>query len=307
MRSPAKRSRWVFPVSRSSAASSKSASATSIKTRAFRSGRCGDNASFHVVAMDAVFHRRRRADPPDAGGDLRPGREGRAAAASLPRLSRLPHRCRVPAHGWRKTYRQGRGRVSDALCPATRRTARVRDSRSSRMDAISLPARLADMAKCWRAGWLIAVRAISCSRAAAARRLQRPRKFVAELQDARCRSARGAGGHRFAQRRAATCSRRSNPSGQPLRGLFHLAMVIDDAPLAALTPERMRDRYRTQGARRMAAARSDAGNESRLLRDVLVCLEHFRQSGAGKLQRGERFSRYASRIIVRRSVCPRLR
>jgi NADPH:quinone reductase-like Zn-dependent oxidoreductase/acyl carrier protein len=28
--------------------------------------------------------------------------------------------------------------------------------------------------------------------------------------------------------------------GQPLRGLFHLAMVIDDAPLASLTPERMR-------------------------------------------------------------------
>ncbi len=28
--------------------------------------------------------------------------------------------------------------------------------------------------------------------------------------------------------------------GLPLRGLFHLAMVIDDAPLAALTPERMR-------------------------------------------------------------------
>jgi acyl transferase domain-containing protein/NADPH:quinone reductase-like Zn-dependent oxidoreductase/SAM-dependent methyltransferase/acyl carrier protein/short-subunit dehydrogenase len=29
-------------------------------------------------------------------------------------------------------------------------------------------------------------------------------------------------------------------SGQPLRGTFHLAMVIDDAPLTALTPERMR-------------------------------------------------------------------
>jgi acyl transferase domain-containing protein/acyl carrier protein len=29
-------------------------------------------------------------------------------------------------------------------------------------------------------------------------------------------------------------------SGHPLRGVFHLAMVIDDAPLAALTPERMR-------------------------------------------------------------------
>ncbi len=40
MRSPARRSRWVFRVSRSSVASSKSASATSIKTRAFRCGRC---------------------------------------------------------------------------------------------------------------------------------------------------------------------------------------------------------------------------------------------------------------------------
>ena len=29
--------------------------------------------------------------------------------------------------------------------------------------------------------------------------------------------------------------------GQPLRGLFHLAMVIDDAPLASLTRERMRE------------------------------------------------------------------
>jgi NAD(P)-dependent dehydrogenase (short-subunit alcohol dehydrogenase family)/acyl carrier protein len=29
-------------------------------------------------------------------------------------------------------------------------------------------------------------------------------------------------------------------SSYPLRGVFHLAMVIDDAPLAALTPERMR-------------------------------------------------------------------
>jgi NAD(P)-dependent dehydrogenase (short-subunit alcohol dehydrogenase family)/acyl carrier protein len=29
-------------------------------------------------------------------------------------------------------------------------------------------------------------------------------------------------------------------SGEPLRGVFHLAMVIDDAPFTALTPERMR-------------------------------------------------------------------
>ncbi|HYR57440.1 MAG TPA: beta-ketoacyl reductase, partial [Chthoniobacteraceae bacterium] len=32
----------------------------------------------------------------------------------------------------------------------------------------------------------------------------------------------------------------THSAGQPLRGMFHLAMVIDDAPLAALTPERMR-------------------------------------------------------------------
>jgi acyl carrier protein len=37
---------------------------------------------------------------------------------------------------------------------------------------------------------------------------------------------------------------------KPLRGLFHLAMVIDDAPLAALTPERMRTVFgpKAQGA-----------------------------------------------------------
>ena len=39
-------------------------------------------------------------------------------------------------------------------------------------------------------------------------------------------------------------------SGQPLRGVFHLAMVIDDAPLAALTPDRMRSvlKPKAQGA-----------------------------------------------------------
>jgi NAD(P)-dependent dehydrogenase (short-subunit alcohol dehydrogenase family)/acyl carrier protein len=38
--------------------------------------------------------------------------------------------------------------------------------------------------------------------------------------------------------------------GEPLRGLFHLAMVIDDAPLAVLTPQRMRTVFepKAQGA-----------------------------------------------------------
>ena len=42
------------------------------------------------------------------------------------------------------------------------------------------------------------------------------------------------------RRMSRDCSRKSESSGQPLRGVFHLAMVIDDAPLAALNRERMR-------------------------------------------------------------------
>ena len=78
---------------------------------------------------------------------------------------------------------------------------------------------------------------------------------------------------------------------QPLRGLFHLAMVIDDAPLAALTPERMRTVLGPKAQGAMAAPRSNPRNETRLLRDVLFCLKHFRQSRSGKLQCGECLSR----------------
>ena len=64
-------------------------------------------------------------------------------------------------------------------------------------------------------------------------------------------------------------------------------MVIDDAPLAALTRERMRAVMAPKALWRLAAARGHTGSAARLLRHVLVRLEHLRQSGAGKLRRGQ--------------------
>ncbi len=55
MRSPPKRSRWAFHAWRSSADSSKSANATFIRTARIPLWPLRRNASFHVVAMDAVF------------------------------------------------------------------------------------------------------------------------------------------------------------------------------------------------------------------------------------------------------------
>ena len=107
------------------------------------------------------------------------------------------------------------------------------------MDAISLPARLADMAKCWRDGWLIAVRAISCSRAAAALRVRRPQNLLTDLQE-RGVEVRVVSADIGAPNDVRRLFAEIKSGAQPLRGLFHLAMVIDDAPLAALTPERMR-------------------------------------------------------------------
>ena len=109
-------------------------------------------------------------------------------------------------------------------------------------------------------GWWIVARATSClsSRSGAS---------TPDAAEVLCRSLRDRGVDvqvvkadvGSAERRAA--ADRGNPSsGQPLRGVFHLAMVIDDAPLAALTPRAHADRDGTEGAWRMAAARGHAGS-----------------------------------------------
>ena len=79
-----------------------------------------NNASFHVVAMDAVFHGNEeltRQMLEEISGLVE---KGALRPLPYPRLSCLPHRFRVSAHGWRKTYRQSCGRIPDAFCPATR-------------------------------------------------------------------------------------------------------------------------------------------------------------------------------------------
>ena len=70
------------------------------------------NASFHVVAMDAVFSGDEALTREMLGEACRTGRRRRAHAAAVPLLSGEPHRCGVPSHGERQTYRQSRRVVS---------------------------------------------------------------------------------------------------------------------------------------------------------------------------------------------------
>ena len=82
-------------------------------------------------------------------------------------------------------------------------------------------------------------RAISCSPVAAALPTPDAAEFVAGLQDRGVDVrviAADIGSPDDVQKLFAEMA----SGAPPLRGVFHLAMVIDDAPLAALTPERMR-------------------------------------------------------------------
>ena len=75
------------------------------------------NASFHVVAMDAVFSGDEALTRQMLGGDCRAGRERRAPSAAFPRLPGVPHRCGLPAHGEWQTHRQSYRVVSGAFVP----------------------------------------------------------------------------------------------------------------------------------------------------------------------------------------------
>ena len=124
MRSPPKRFRWDFPVSRNSAASSKSANATSIRTPASRCGRC---AAMRPSTSSRWMRSSRatRRYPTNAGGNLRTRRTGRALSAAVPFISRLPRRCGIPAHGAGQTHRQSRRGISRSVPSPARRTARA--------------------------------------------------------------------------------------------------------------------------------------------------------------------------------------
>ena len=62
--------------------------------------------------MDAVFAGDEEQTRESDGGDRRTGRKRRAHAAALPLVPREPHRCRLPPHGRRQAHRQGRRRPS---------------------------------------------------------------------------------------------------------------------------------------------------------------------------------------------------
>ena len=80
---------------------------------------------------------------------------------------------------------------------------------------------------------------------------------------------------------------------QPLRGVFHLAMVIDDAPLAALNRERLRTVMAPKAYGAWLLHKGTQRSPARLLRHVLVHLQHLWESGAGQLRRGQCLPRLA--------------
>ena len=252
------------------------------------------NASFHVVAMDAVF-----------AGDEELTREMLAEIADLVEqgaLTPLPFRS-FPASRIDAAFRlmaSGKhiGKVvvafADAVCSAARRTARAAvRGQAGRMLSRS-PARFGGFGKVL-AEWLVECGArhlVLTSRSGAS--TPEAEAFVEKL----CATAESTvqvvqSGHRLAERREATARGNPREADHPLRGIFHLAMVIDDAPLAALTRERMRAVMAPKAHGAWLLHEGHAGHGTRLLRDVLVRLEHLRQSGAGQLRGGQCLPRFA--------------
>ena len=81
-----------------------------------------NNASFHVVAMDAVFRGDEALTREMLADVAELVEQGRAASAAVPRLPGEPRRCGLPAHGRRQTHRQSDRVVSRAFCREARRT-----------------------------------------------------------------------------------------------------------------------------------------------------------------------------------------
>ena len=82
------------------------------------------NASFHVVAMDAIFSGDAELTRQLLGKSPKWSSRG-AVSVAVPRLPGVPHRRGLPAHGARQTHRQSRRGVFRALCFTARRTART--------------------------------------------------------------------------------------------------------------------------------------------------------------------------------------
>ncbi len=161
---------------------------------------------------------------------------------------------RLPAQG------KHIGKIVVAFPQAIRRAPRVarcrRNSPSVRTRLISSRVVSADLAGCSPPGWPTTVRDISCSTSrSGASDAGRPAKnssrnfpHAAEVSVVKA----DIGSAADVERLIASV----NDSGHPLAGIFHPAMVIDDAPMAASHARPHADRAGAEGSRRLAAARA---------------------------------------------------
>ena len=147
----------------------------------------------------------------------------------------------------------------------------------------------------------------------AASRAHRPQRrlhpgsagFVAKLRGSR-RGRAGRQGRRRSPRTSTALLADIASAGHPLKGVFHLAMVIDDAPHRLAHP-----RAHAQGASRPKAHGAWLLHEGTrgLELDCFVMFSSvssvFGNPGAGQLRAPPMPSSIPSRIIARRSACPR--
>ena len=87
------------------------------------------NASFHVVAMDAIFSGDEARTRDLLEQDRRAGRTEGTASAAVPLVPGLPHRCRLPPDGAGQAHRQGDRFLPGTLRRKTRRSRWLRPSR----------------------------------------------------------------------------------------------------------------------------------------------------------------------------------
>ena len=212
------------------------------------------NASFHVVAMDAVF-----------SGDEALTRE---MLASLPNWSRKARSRRCPSAPSRRAAsmrRSGSWRAASisakSSCRSRRRLCRGAANRSHRRSTIKPDGCYLITGAFGGFGKVLAEvaggmrRAAPRAHAAAAARRHRKRKPSSQSLRDRGVNVQVVRADVGSAEDVARLLAEIRAGDQPLRGVFHLAMVIDDAPLAALNRERMRDRDGAKGAWRLAAAR----------------------------------------------------